>query len=182
VKDINWRVIVAVVVAFVVGIGAGGIAEHQRLKNKSNKSASASKSKTKTTTKATTKTTAKPVTTADWFGTHGAQACPALKRVDAAGTAAFKAIYSSAPLDSRRTILAASAGTIGTAYTSLVPLANAPGKPMLQFLANYQGRLKTAAQAAPSLTAYLTAQKALDSPQLKQSAAPLNLAHTRCGG
>jgi hypothetical protein len=167
----NWRVVVVAVVAFAVGIGAGGLAEHQRLKSDSNKKTS--------TTKTTPTTNAKA---ADWFGTHAQQACPTLKKLGVSGAASYKAIFSSAPWPSRQSTLATEAAAAAADYRALVPLADQRGQTELAFLASYQDRIKTAVSKSATLPAYLTAQKALNSSRLKTANAVISRTTKRCSG
>lgn len=152
----NWRVIVAVVVAFIVGGAAGALAEHVRVENDKTSSSAAS-----TTT----------VPTADWFGTQKSAACPTLtKWYTAIGKVAYLA-PSKGPWTTTRAQLLQQDSTISAAYQSLLSNANALGQPEIQALAAYQGRTRAALQSASSAAAFSASLKALGTPQVTNALA-----------
>ena len=165
----NWRVIVAVVVAFVVGIGAGGLVEHERLKHKSNSSASGSKKGTPTT-----------VSTAAWFGSRASTACPALKSWSASAVASYQALYTKTPWKTKQATLLKQIDAAGSAYKAMVPIATPAGKAQLQFLVGHQTQLSAAVQKATSEAAYLKAQQALNTARVKHDIAIVSQAANRC--
>jgi hypothetical protein len=140
----NWRIVVAIVVAFVVGAGAGGLAEHERV-NSSNKSAA---------TKPTT-TTIPPTV---WFA-DVKPACPALLRLSSTASAQFSTLATTPAWAAARVALLADLKATGDAYRALVPVATAPGKAALRFLLSAQLEEGAAVQNATSWPAYLKARK-----------------------
>ena len=124
----NWRVIVAVVVAFIVGGAAGALAEHAHVQS----------DKTDSSAAATTTT----VPTADWFGTQKSAACPTLtKWYTAIGKVAYLAPGKGTWTTTRAQLLQQDS-TISAAYQALLSNANALGQPEIQALAAYQGRVE----------------------------------------
>jgi len=85
----NSQMVIAVVVAFVLGAGAGFFVELQRLKNKTHKAAPP-----------------KTATAARWFATP-TKACPALKSWEATATASYVALLKKTPWPTTRTALLA---------------------------------------------------------------------------
>jgi hypothetical protein len=121
---VNWRVIVVLIVALVLGVGVGGIVEHQRSVNDSN----ANPSERVTTT-------TKPKVSI-WFGTRGSSACPALQKWNLAfGEVAYAVLARTADWDSViRPAFLNFNSTAETTYRSLLEFANAAGKTELEFL------------------------------------------------
>jgi hypothetical protein len=162
----NWRIVVAVIVAFVVGAAGGGFAEHQRVKNeRSNNSA-----------RSTSTTAAAP----NWFGSKKASACPELQRWRTAlGVASYTAV-SKGPWANVRAKLLTQRAAMQSAYRALVPLAGAPGKVQLEFLVAYETQVTTALKAAASAAAYAKTPAAKSSPRVKHDVGILLTTATSC--
>jgi hypothetical protein len=170
----NWRVVVAVVVALLLGVGAGALGEHERLKHDSNKK-SESSSKTTTTTKK--KGTSTPVA-ADWFGSRQTAACPALKEWNNAAVAQYEALFK--PWSSSQSVFVAQIDVTNAAYRKLVPLATAAGKTELAFLLTYQQSIRAAVLKASSASVYLGAQGKLQTARVKNDTASVAQSAHRC--
>jgi hypothetical protein len=153
----NWRIVVAIVVAFVVGAGAGGLAEHERV-NSSNKS-SATKHPT-TTVRKSTPTTRKPAKKVPpvWF-TDTKAACPALLRLSLTTSAQYSTLATTPAWASAQVALLADLKATGDAYRALVPVATAPGKVALKFLLADQLEEGAAVRNATSWPTYLRGRK-----------------------
>ena len=145
----NWRVIVAVVVALLVGAGAGVLGEHQRLKDDSNKKSTSSSKKTTTTKKGTSKTTTKKPAVADFFGSKTTQACPALKDWNVAAVASYTALYEKVPWATTKVKLSGELDAMTTAFVAMEGYANATGKTALAAQIAYQSKSKTALAGVP---------------------------------
>ncbi len=174
----NWRVIVAVVVALLVGAGAGALGEHQRLKDDSNKKSTSTTAKKKTTT---TKKGTSNTAVADLFGSKTTQACPALKNWNAAAVASYTALYQKAPWATTKVKVTAELDAMTAAFVAMKPYANAAGKTELATQIAYQAKARTALLAAPSSTDYLKATKLLNTTQVKQGGAAFSAATKKCG-
>ena len=154
----NWRIIAAVVVAFIVGAGAGVLAEHAHVQN----------DKTSGSASATTTT----VPTADWFGTQKSSACPDLmKWYNVVAKAAYSA--GRGPWPAARAALLQQASTVAAAFEALLPVADTAGKSEMEFLIVYQNRLTAALQSSTSAASYAASQRALASDRLSTDAATL---------
>lgn len=168
----NWRIVVAVGVTFVVGAAAGGFAEHERVqKDKPNKAAAG----TTTTTRAGT-----PAAPANWFGTKKADACPALKRWNTAAAAAYASALDSKAWSAKSTTIQTQTSAMGSAFRDLGKLANPAGKAELAFLVTYVGKLNAEAKKAKSQPAYAQAQTALASARVKRDLAIVGQANGGC--
>ncbi len=164
--DLNWRIIAAVVVAFIVGVAAGGLAEHIRVQN----------DKTDTSAGATTTT----VPTVDWFGTQKSAACPTLaKWYTAIGKASYLARSKGAWTTTRANLLEQDS-TISAAYQALLSNANAVGNPEIAFLVAYADRSTAALKTATTAAANAAAQQALSSQRLSSDLAILAQAARSC--
>jgi hypothetical protein len=162
----NWRIIAAVVVAFIVGGAAGALAEHEHVQN----------DKTGASAGATTTT----VPTVDWFGTQKSAACPALtKWYTAIGKVSFLAAGKGAWTPTRANLLQQDSA-ISAAYQSLLPAANAVGRPEIVFLAAYQARARAALQPATSAAAYSASLQTLGSQRVNSDLAVLAQAAKSC--
>jgi hypothetical protein len=163
----NWRIVVAVVVAFVVGAAGGGFAEHQRIKNeRSNNSAK------------NTSTTAPGV---NWFGSKKATACPELQRWRTALGVATYTAASKGPWANVRAKLLTQRAAMQSAYRAMVPLANEPGKVQMNFLIAYEGQLTAALKAAASAADYAKTPAAKSSARVKHDLEILVKTATTCG-
>ena len=165
----KWRMVLAVVVALVVGAGAGAYGEHLHVKH----SSTTKKTATATTTKAGHVPT-------NLFGAKAKTACPGLKAVSASQVAAYKAIYTKTAWKTTSAALVKQYGTTAKAYTALMPFATPAGKPTLRFLASYQTRLSTAAGKATSLASFLKLAKAERTPRAVRGTAVVAQATTTC--
>lgn len=165
----NWRVVVAVVVALFIGAGAGALGEHQRLKHDSNTKSSSSK----------TTTALAPV--ADWFGTGRPAACPALKSWNTAVVASYLALYQKVPWATTKVKLITDLDAGTAAFVAMERYANAAGKTELAAQIAYQAKAKTALVAAPSSAEYLKATKLLNTAKVKQGRAVMSAAAKKCG-
>ena len=153
----SWRIGAAAVIAFVIGVAAGGFAEHERVQ--SNKVDG---------TAAETSTTTSSAPTADWFGGQTATACPVLTNwFDAIGRTSYAAA-SKGPWTATRAALLEEATAIGAAYEALLPAANAAGKPEVAFLIAYQDRSTEGLQSSTSAAEYAESQHALASERLNE--------------
>jgi hypothetical protein len=157
----NWKIIVAVVVAFGVGGAAGTFAEHERVKND------------KPATQATT------AANADWFGTRATAACPALKRWNASAVATYKALGQKTWKDASAA-LATQITATRNAYRALAPVANAAGKVELRILLAHQNKLTAALKEASSVSTYLAAQKKVTPARVTRDVAIVGRAAQRC--
>jgi hypothetical protein len=167
----NWRVVVTVIVAFVIGAGGGAVAEHVRLKNASDKPGA-----TATTSAGNN---ANPAAN-DWFGAKATQACPALKNWTAAGAASGKAFRMTGAWTAKRAALVAAIKDAGAAYSALEPFANPAGKAELQFLVAHQEAVNNAVAKASSLPVFDQARKKLQSPRAQRDFAIVGVAARRC--
>jgi hypothetical protein len=175
----NWRVIVAVVVALLVGAGAGAFGEHQRLKDDSNKKTTSTTTKKKTTT--TKKGTTKAAPVADFFGSKTTQACPALKEWNTAAVASYTAVYQKVPWATTKVKLTSQLDAMTSAFVGMERYANATGKTALAAQLAYQAKSKTALAAAPSSAEYLKTTKVFNTAQVKQGGAALTASVKKCG-
>jgi hypothetical protein len=167
IAHMNWRIVVAVVVAFVVGGAGGAFAEHERtLHDSSNKTATG-----------TTRTT---VANANWFGSRAKAACPALKRWNASATAAYIALVAKTPWTATRTKLVQGRSATTAAYRALLAVAIPQGKVELRFLIAYQSRLGAALRKSSSVAGYLKSQRALASARVNRDVAILSRAAGSC--
>jgi hypothetical protein len=154
--------IIAVVVAFALGAGAGGFAEHERLKN------------TKHTAAAP-----KAAAGAGWFA-RPAAACPALKSWETASASAYVAILKKAPWTTTRTTLLAQQTAATAAMKTLLKYAKPKGKTGLNFLIAHQTKTTAALQHASSQADYSKADTALASAVVKRDNAILARAAGNC--
>ena len=162
----NWRIVLAVVVAFVLGVGAGGLAEHQHAKAKSDK-------------KSTSSTTAKGKGV-NWFGKNQAAACPTLNQWKGAVSASYLALLKKSAWPATQTELTKQSGVVVTSYRALLPKATKPGRVQLNALIAYQTVLTAAIKKATSVTAYTTAQKAALTPRVRGATTLLTRMQARC--
>ena len=164
--NLNWRIIAAVVVAFIVGAAAGGLAEHIHVEN----------DKTDTSAGATTTT----VPTVDWFGTQKSAACPTLtKWYSAIGRSAYLSASKGAWTTTRADLLEQDS-TISAAYRALLSNVNDVGRNEILFLVAYGVRSRAALQNATSAAAYAASQRASSSTQLSRNVSVLVQAAKTC--
>jgi hypothetical protein len=164
----KWRVVLAVVVVFVVGAGAGALGEHARLKRSSNK-------------KSTTTPTTSRTVPADLFGAKAKQACPTLKQLSASEVAAYKALYAKTPWKTSSAALVTQYRVTAKAYRTLMAFAPSPaGKATLRFLAGYATRLGNAVGKATSVATFVKASKAQQSPRSVRGTKVVARAVTTC--
>lgn len=158
----NSQVIVAAVLAFALGVGAGFFVEHQRLKKKSHK-------------------TAPPKTAVGWFARPTA-ACPALKSWNTAVLDGYLALLRGAktPWPTTQKALLATTSTATTSMKTLLAFARPNGKTGLNFLITYQGQTTTALQHASSQASYSTAAATLTTTRVKNDNAILTRAAAKC--
>jgi hypothetical protein len=164
------RIVIALVVAFAIGGGAGALAEHQRLKDKSNKSAS---------TQTTTSPTSAPVAAA-WFKTPTTQACPALKVWKAAGAASYVALLKKGAWSTTKATLLAQNTTATASLRTLLPMTTPAGRAGINFLVTSEGKVSDVVKHATSQADYGKAAKALASPRLTRSNAIMSRAANTC--
>jgi hypothetical protein len=165
----NGRLVIALVVAFALGGGAGALVEHQRLKDKSNKGAST----------ATTTPGNKPVAAA-WFKTPTTAACPALKTWKASGTASYVALLKKDAWSTTKAALLAQNTAATASLRTLLPMTTPAGRVGVNFLVTAEGKTSNALKHASSQASYSTAAKALSTPRLKRSNAIMARAAKTC--
>jgi hypothetical protein len=179
--NMNWRIIVAGVVVFVVGVGVGGLAEHERVKHETHKAAARTTTTTgngeSTTAEAGSSTT--EASTASWFaGTKAA--CPALKRWQNATAATYRAMVGKATWASARAALLTQMNASSAAVGELIPLATPTGRVELNFLAAYQIKATSAVRHATSAAGFSQAQSALTDARVKNDAAVMSRVEVAC--
>jgi hypothetical protein len=167
--QLNAKVIIAVVVAFVLGVGAGGLVEHQRLKNKSNKAASSST------------TTAHTGAAVRWFS-PSTKACPGLKKFETSAVTAYGTLLKKSPWATTKAALLTQATATTSELKGLVPFASPAGKVGLNYLIARQAKTTSALQKAASLTDYQKAIQALTPPQVRTDNLIIKRSVTGCGG
>ena len=162
----SWRVFVAVIAAFVLGVVGGVYVEHQRVTDH---------------TSASARTTTVPVAT--WFEGNPATACPLLDEWGNAARAAYAAAHDTTKTWSanQQRLMSATDSMTG-AYRSLLPLANAKGKAELDYLVGYQAQVASAIQHAKSLAEFLPAQSKLGSARLSDDLNALSRMAESCAG
>lgn len=164
----NWRVIAAVVAAFVLGGAAGWFIESQRVKDNSSSSSASSP-------------TAGNADVEKWFGgTPSTSACPALK---AWVTTFTKAAYTKPnPSDwpASRTQLQQIAQAETLSNQALLPYATAEGKQELQFISDTATKNYQTLAVATSADAYNSYLQSLDGNRLKKDAAVVFAAAKTC--
>jgi hypothetical protein len=167
----KWRAIIALVVAFVLGVGAGGLVEHQRAKSKSDK-------------KSTSPTTGGKATAvgARWFPNPPAAACPDILKWQAAGATAYADLLKKQPWPATQTALEAQSATTTTELKALLHHANKTGRRGLNILLRRETKNLAALKAAKDLNAYVAATKPLATPLVKRGNAVMGKAKTACAG
>lgn len=159
----NWRVVGAVTVAFVVGGAAGAFVEHERVQD-----SSSSKSP---------KTPAQQVSI--WFGSKSAEACPSLKAWSSAlSGAALSGITGDWAV--RKVALLQSSNASAKALQDLIPLTRGEGTTELSFLIDVEKKSQQALKGAQSLADYETFQKTLSAERLRNDTAVLVTASGLC--
>jgi hypothetical protein len=153
-KWLDWRVIVAGVVVFVVGVGAGGVLEHEKVKHDSQR--------------------------AGWFAGHTTAACPTLKRWDAAATATDQALATSTSWTSTQSELSKQTKASKAALQSLLGFSTYKGQAGLNTLVSYASKLIKAVPNATSAAGFSTAQKQLNSSLVTTDTTTLKRAATSC--
>ncbi len=167
----GW-VVIALVVAFAIGVGAGGLVEHQRLKDKSNKSASGGT--------ATTTSPKARVAAAAWFKTPTTAACPALKIWKGAASASYLAILKKDTWTTTKTTLLAQNTTATSSLKTLLPMTTPAGRAGVNFLVTIEGKTSDALKHAASQADYSKAVKGFTTPRLTRSNAILGRAAKTC--
>jgi hypothetical protein len=165
----KWRAIIALVVAFVLGIGVGGLVEHQRAKSKSNK-------------KTATTTAGKTAVGVRWFPNPPTDACPGLVKWQTAASTAYVDLLKKTAWPATQTSLEAQSAAASTALKGLLPHANKIGHKGLNVLINRETKNLAALKAAKDEAAYLTASKALTTPAVKKGNVVLGKAKVACSG
>jgi hypothetical protein len=173
----NWRVILAVVVALVVGAGGGALAEHQRLKNESNKPSASSKDHT-TGTAGTTSTTT-PI--AQLFGSNQTAACPTLTKWYGALSEEPFQLSSKGPWATTKVKVLALHAVITASYNSLLKLATPSAKADIQDLIRNETATASALTKAATAADFANAQKKLVSASVTRNAQLLIRAEKTCG-
>jgi hypothetical protein len=150
----SWSTIVAVTVALVLGLGAGGLVEHQRALNESNRKAPAPIPMTVPKASA-------------WFGSKAAAACPALQEwYQALGTSIYFVLAKGPPWEKIRAALVRQNGIGQAAIRSLIPLANSAGKAEIEFVLASLSNSNDVTKKASSSAALLKSQSGLFSERL----------------
>jgi hypothetical protein len=160
--NLNWTLILTAIIAFVLGLGVGGFAEHEHTKSSNKKHTTASG--TPTTSPSTGSKT--PVDEAGWFGSKVTTACPALRiwageqklRRDALGKTTTWKTKSGAVLKIDEPIT--------SAYTALLRLATPTGKPEMQLLLTTQGKLDDALTKSKKPDDYSKVRKTVSTAQV----------------
>jgi hypothetical protein len=139
-KGLRRRIpaIVAVVVALALGAAVGVYVEHDKAKDESNEASPVS-------------------TTSTWFGDQTKAACPGIQQWNTAlGKAVYVVLVKGQSWESTRTALLPLMVQIESAYSRLLPDANAAGGAELQFLLASAVRSRSLIQQSASAEAYFS--------------------------
>ena len=168
----NWRIGVAVIMAFVVGGAVGAFVEHERVQKSSHKASTS---------------TASPASTPDvtaWFDGNKTAACPALQSWYQAFLKARLAVAKGGEWAPMQLVLLDSDNTSLASYRALLPLANQTGSTELNFLIATETTLHKTLTAAPSAGVYqafsLTFEKTLPPDRLQRDSTALVTAALAC--
>jgi hypothetical protein len=164
------QAIVALVVAFALGGAAGGLVEHQRLKNQSNK---------KTAAPPTTASKAKGAA-ALWFPKPITAACPEIVKWKTAANAAFVALVAKTPWTTTQSVLETQSAATTAALTALLPHSTKQGHNGLNFLLRHATKNATALKAAKTEADYLKAVKPLTNPAVTKATRVMTAYDTAC--
>jgi hypothetical protein len=168
----NWRIGVAVIMAFVVGGAVGAFVEHERVQKSSHKASTSTASSASTT----------DVTA--WFGGDQTAACPALQSWYQSFLNARLAVAKGGEWASMQLALLDSDNTSSAAYRALLPLANQTGSTELNFLIATETTLHKTLTVAPSANVYqafsVTFAKTLPAGRLERDTTGLLTAALAC--
>ncbi len=164
----NWRVVAAVVVAFVLGGAAGWFIESQRVKDDTTTSSAPSVAASDSDVKA-------------WFGgTPSTSACPALKAWVTTFTKSAFTKPNPSDWTASRTQLQQLAQAQTLANQALLPYASDTGKQELQFMSDTATKNYETLAVSTSADAYTSYLKSLDDNRLKRDGVVVVAAAKTC--
>jgi hypothetical protein len=164
------QAIIALVVAFALGAAAGGLVEHQRLKDQSNKKAAAPP----------TTTSKGKAAAARWFTAPTTAACPEIVKWKSAVTTAYVALFKKTPWSTTQSTLETQSAAETAALKALLPHSNKRGHKGLNVLIGYQTKSVTALKAAKTEADYLKAVKPASTLPVKNGNKVMTVADTAC--
>jgi hypothetical protein len=161
--NLNWTLILTAIIAFVLGLGVGGFAEHEHTKSSNKKHTAASGTPTTVGPSTGSKT---PIDSAGWFGAKVTTACPGLRIWAGEQTARRDAFAKTTTWKTKSGAVLRIDKPITEVYTALLPMATATGKPEIQLLLTTQGKLDAALTTSTKPDDYSKVRKTVSTAQV----------------